>query len=101
MRKAKATTGPLKKIAAGFGVLIVGLAVAQVIQSSSVADKSGQIRILENEVADLKEMQDRLELKTAEEQTIASVESRVGSLGLVHSDHIEYIAAAAPVVAKR
>ncbi len=88
-------------IAAFFGVLVAVFGIGQVVQSSTVSEKSRQIRALEEEIAALKSEGEKLELKLAEEQTIGAVEARAVSLGLIPHDKVEYVMPGTSGVARK
>ncbi len=89
------------KSAIGAGVVVLILAAGYVAQISAVSAKGYQIRDLENQIVELKEQEEKIELKVAESQSVRSVDEKVKEMGLVPTAKVEYVMATAPVVAKR
>lgn len=84
-----------------FGVALAAAGGGYLVTISSASMKGDQIRTLENEVAALKEEQDRLELKVAQEQSVRAVDRKVQELGMVPTPKVEYVMATVPTVAMK
>lgn len=89
------------KSAVGAGAIVLFLAAGYVAQISAVSSKGYQIRDLEGQIAELKEQNEKLELKVAENQAVRSVDEKVKNMGLVPTSKVEYVMATVPAVAKR
>ena len=89
------------KTAAALGTLVLLCGAGYVAQVNATASRSYSIRTLENEIAGLKEQKEKLELKVAAEQSVQTVDRKVKEMGMVPTPKVEYVMAAAPVVAKR
>lgn len=92
---------PPPAAAAVFGALMVAFFIGYLVQVNATSSKGFQIRTLQSRIADLKEQDDTLELKVAQEQAVASVEQKVQAMGMVPADQVEYVSAPEPNVAMR
>jgi len=86
---------------AALGVLVAGFFVGYLVQVNAASSKGFQIRTLENRISELKENGDKLELKVAQEQSVASVEQKVQAMGMVPTPEVQYVSAPQPGVAMR
>lgn len=87
--------------AAAFGALVVAFFVGYLVQVNATSSKGFQIRTLQSKISDLKEQGDKLELKVAQEQAVASVEQKVQAMGMVPAQQVDYVSAQQPGVAMR
>lgn len=89
------------RIVVGLGVLVALFGAGYLAQINAVAAKGYAIRSLESEVAELKDHQEKLELKVAQEQAVSSVDRKVQEMGMVPTPKVDYVIATVPTVAKR
>jgi hypothetical protein len=87
--------------AIALGVLVVGFFVGYLVQVNATSSKGFQIRTLQNRISELKETGDKMELKVAQEQSVASVEQKVQAMGMVPAQQVQYVAAPSDGVAMR
>ena len=83
------------------GGLVVAFFVGYLVQVNQTSSKGFQIRTLQSQISDLKDAGDKMELKVAQEQSVASVEQKVQSLGMVPTPQVQYVSAPSPLVAQR
>ncbi len=89
-----------KAIGALVVVLIIFVGMVYAIQINDLATKGFAVRSLENEIAKLKEENQKLSLQLTELQTMNNVKMRAQSLNLVEVTNLKYIDIT-PVLAQR
>ena len=98
--KARTPEGSWKAVVVFAIVTAVSLA-GYLAEVSSTSSKGFEIRKLQSDIATLKDESAKSEFRLAEGQSVQSLEQKVQSLGMVPTDHVEYIVPTNPVVARR
>lgn len=81
----------IKKLNVVFGVLVFSLAVGGLIQANGLATKGYQIKELESQVEDLKQVKADLELEALSLQSMGSVKEKIAGLGMVEIHETSYV----------
>lgn len=75
--------------------------IVYVVQINSLATKGHRMRTLEKSIIQQKDVNKKLETQLIEAQALGLLQERIGTLGLVRSDHFEFIQEKHPVAALR
>lgn len=84
-----------------FAAVAVLSIVGYLVQVSSTSAKSSEIRQLQKEVAQLKDQSERAELRLAQGSSVAAVEAKIQTLGLVPADRLEYVTPTSLALARK
>lgn len=80
---------------------IIAMALGYLVMINTSATKGFQIRSIEQKIAGLEDERKRLDLQALASQSMGSIESQVGGLGMVPVSNVEYLSGAAGSVAVR
>jgi len=84
-----------------FAAVSVFSIVGYLVQVSSTSAKDSEISRLGNEVAGLKDDCTRAELHLAQASSVAAVEAKIQTLGMVPADNIEYLTTSSVALAQK
>ena len=81
--------------------VVAFLVTTYIVLMNAMTQKSFEIKKVSTAVTELRQENKRLEVQLAERESIATLADRVGSLGMVQTEKVDYLIAPAGAVALR